>query len=260
MDFVPVSEAVELYKLTRFGEHPPLGSDGHARKRALQRAHMSGRALNADEKNALAALVSKYRQIDEMIHEVEVETRKQLGQKLFSEDVRAVVQDSRTGKLVPIPGHYWTRAKVDIIIPRLPSLRVPTINFGYSSGPVLISRDDVIKAARPASDPSANLTAEQAPFINAVSKTPIDGLAADNQPNPLHELIRSIADELNPGDKAPEQSASVLRESINKELLTRTKQRRSDSTIKAALKGTRHLKAAKRKQTKADGEGSADGQ
>jgi hypothetical protein len=98
-----------------------------------------------------------------------------------------------------------------------------------------------------------NLKVEREPFMKAVSKARIHGLASDNQPNPLHQLIRKIADELNPEDKAPGQDATVFRKSINKVLLDRTTQGRSDSTIKEALKGTKHMKPPKRKQTTADG-------
>jgi hypothetical protein len=198
-------------------------------------------------------LNAEYRRIEQMTQKRMIEMSAQLRQKLFAGEIKASIQDQKTGRMVPIPGQFWASTNAEILTNRRIGYNSNTITGFGGYGPVRICREDIVKAAKPASDPSANLTVEQAPLINAVSKTPIHGLAAGNQPNPLHELIRTIADELNPEDKAPKHGASVFRESINKILLDRTQQRRSDSTIKEALKGTRHMKAAKRKQNKADG-------
>jgi hypothetical protein len=160
MNFVPdgwlasFSEAAGLYELTHFGERPTLGPDQYIRRLALKKAEKDGRALNADEEAELSALNTEYRRIDQITEKRMIETRYQLRQKLYAEEVKAVIQDRDTGRMVPILGRFWASTEAETLTnPRPGYGAANTIYFGGGYGPVRIWREDVFKAAKPASDP-----------------------------------------------------------------------------------------------------------
>lgn len=170
MDFVPdgwlrsFSEAVELYETTRFGEPLLFGNDRRARRSELHKTEKDGRVFNADEEAELSALDTEYRRIEKITYEREIETRNQLQQKLYADQIKASIQDRETGKLYSVPGHFWASDEAKKIFKPRPGIYpYVTINaFSVAHGPVRICRADVVKAAKPASDPPVSLTSRGA--------------------------------------------------------------------------------------------------
>jgi hypothetical protein len=163
MDFVPdgwlasFSEAVELYETTRFSERLTIlssfGMDRFSRQFALKKAEKEGRSFNEDEEAELSALNTEYRRIEQMTQKRMIEMSAQLRQKLFAGEIKASIQDQKTGRMVPIPGQFWASTNAEILTNRRIGYNSNTITGFGGYGPVRICREDVVKAAKPASDP-----------------------------------------------------------------------------------------------------------
>jgi hypothetical protein len=191
------SEAVELYDKLRFDERPTSGGEPEARILTLKKKQADGQRLTDDEQKELTHLEDEYWLMQmlqcfgvtfgeqhrenkgKLIHDArrwrQADSTKRLQQRLFDQDVRASIQDRDTGDLHPLPGRFWASEKAEALINSEKelghvglalhgaldcSVRIDT--FRTARGPVRICMEDVIKAAKPASDPSAPLTSKGA--------------------------------------------------------------------------------------------------
>ena len=276
------SDAAELYDKLRLDERPTSGGEPEARILTLKKKQGDGQRLTDDEQKELTHLEDEY-WLMQMLEYLGVpfgdqhrenkgklildarrwrqaDSTKRLQQRLFDQDVRASIQDRNTGELHPLPGRFWASeqaeamingekglGRVGLALLRSVDYSVRIDAFRTALGPVRICREDVIRAARPATDPPANLTVERAPFIDTVSKAETHGVNLGNDINPLHVLIRKLADEINPGDAAPIMPAKAFHKQIADAVTVQRRQGVSVTTIKEALKGTRHQRPAKMK-------------
>jgi hypothetical protein len=182
------SEAAELYDKLRFDERPTSGGEPEARILTLKKKQGDGKRLTDDEQKEVTHLEDEYWLMQmlqffgvtfgeqhrenkgKLIHDArrwrQADSTKRLQQRLFDEDVRASIQDRNTGELHPLPGRFWASeqaeamingekglGRVGLALLRSVDYSVRIDAFRTALGPVRICREDVIRAARPASDP-----------------------------------------------------------------------------------------------------------
>jgi hypothetical protein len=110
-----------------------------------------------------------------------------------------------------------------------------------------VSREQVMSAFPVTEDPDR--TGE--PYApSAATQPPEQDQAREPAANPLHVLIRKVADKLNTTDQPPPH-AKHFRASIMTEVKQEGAVSPADSTIKEALKGTKHLRSPKRQASAA---------
>lgn len=111
-----------------------------------------------------------------------------------------------------------------------------------------VSREQVMSAFPVTEDPDR--TGE--PYApSAATQLVEQDRARDPAANPLHVLIREAADRLNTSDLPPAGRALQFRDLIRAEVKKKGAASPADSTIKEALKGTKHLRSAKRQASAA---------
>jgi hypothetical protein len=103
-------------------------------------------------------LNAEYRRIEQMTEERRIEMSAQLRQKLFAGEIKASIQDQKTGRMVTIPGQFWASDKAKSVTNPGLSFHSSMITGFGGYGPARISREDVVKAAKPASDPPVSPT------------------------------------------------------------------------------------------------------
>lgn len=208
------SDAAELYDKLRFDERPTSGGEPEARMLTLKKKQGDGQRLTDDEQKELTQLEDEYWLMQmlqffgvtfgeqhrenkgKLIHDArrwrQADSTKRLQQRLFDQDVRASIQDRNTGELHPLPGRFWASEQAEAMINgkkglgraglalhRSVDYSVRIDAFRTALGPVRICREDVIRAARPATDPPANLTVDREPFTPAAMADPLSGESSE---------------------------------------------------------------------------------